>query len=467
MGMTGMDPGTTNAYDKMRLEGRFRDFAQTVAAAGRSPTVPANDTAAMDLQSEIYYALPPTPIRERRFRRSHVPGEIHVHHSLKDQKLPGEEFRYGIRGNKGSSTEKCMKAGQKFGIAEYQESVKERIYESSKKEPLGKPHIRGYDIKMLPEGFGNPSGEPEDCKKVVFPVDVPIKESDETLRLYKKSHNRVEPGERSDRGYTWPEKVFDPFFSFGVAAQHGKEGAGAKLVMNCMAEDDGNYKQTKMVQKVCEDYRNVMNPKFAQKIHYVQGANGPPMDPEWAYGIKSVTSDCTARSCIQGYYTLDEQLPDQDLGRCTKVGRRNLTTEKRAFGVPSIRTDMEAPPGRRSLAEMTNYGDECGAAAVLNPQRFDNKGVPDREFLLRRPKKELRELVEASGYCLQEAAMDFDEIWDQAIDLFEDTIDAVSLDAFLYIYTQRIDERVKTYHAQPGLSRSQTQPAMQTQPATV
>merc|ERR1719199_931107 len=224
-----MEPTTTNLYDKMKAEGRFRDYVSHIRPAGRSINVPLNDSAAMDVQPEIHYPAPETPNFDRRFRKSNVPGEITVFHSLKDQKLPGAEFRYGIRGNKGSSTEQCMKAGQKFGIAEYQESVKERIYESSKKEPLGKPHIRGYDIKMLPEGFGNPSGEPEDCKKVVFPVDVPIKESDETLRLYKKSHNRVEPGERSDRGYTWPEKVFDPFFSFGVAAQHGKEGAGAKL----------------------------------------------------------------------------------------------------------------------------------------------------------------------------------------------------------------------------------------------
>merc|ERR1719355_282375 len=118
---------------------------------------------------------------------------------------------------------------------------------------------------------------------------------------------------------------------------------------------------------------------------------------------RSITSDCTARSCILGYYALDEQLPDQDLGRCTKVGRRNMTKETRAFGVPSIRTDLEAPPGRRSVADLTNYGDECGAAALLNPQRFDNKGVPGREFLLRRPKEELQGLVEASGPSMEEA----------------------------------------------------------------
>jgi hypothetical protein len=300
---------------------------------------------------------------------------------------------------------------------------------------------------MLPEGFGNASGEPEDCKKVVFPVDMALAETEDVKQQYKTSHNRFEPGERVARGYNWPDESKDPFFRFGVAAQHGVEGQGVKLALNVMCEDDGQYKQTKMVQKVCEDYRNVVHPKFAQKVHYMQGATGPPMDPNWAYGIKSITSDCTARSCILGYYNLDEQLPDQDLGRCTKVGRRNVTTAARAFGTPSVRSDLPAPPGRRSVADLTNYGDEPGAAALLNPQRFDNKGVPDREFLLRRPKEELQQLVDAGGYSLEEASMDFEEIYEQARDLFDDGIDLVSLDAFLYIYTQRIDDRVSRTHA--------------------
>lgn len=436
-----LDPTTTNLYDKMKTEGRFRDYMPRIPPAGRSTIVPLNDSAGMDVQPEIFYQVPPTPIKERRFRRSQVPGEIHVHHSLKEQKLPGEEFRYGIRGVKGSSTEQCMKAGQKFGIEEYQQSVKERVYESNKKEPLGKPHIRGHPLKMLPEGFGNASGEPEDCKKVVFPVDMP-RDSEEHRAQYRKSHNSFDPGERVARGYTWPAETNGEHFYFGVRAAKGVEGQGMKMALNCMAEDDGQYKNTRMVQKVAEDYRNTVHPKFAVKVHHMQGATGPPMDPGHAYGIKSITSDCTARSCILGYYDLDEQLPDQDLGRCTKAGRRNLTTETRAFGVPSVRTDLEAPPGRRSVADWTNYGDEPGAAAVLNPQRFDHKGVPDREFLLRRPKEDLRSLVDAGGYCLDEAQMDFDYIWDQARDLFDDGQELVSLDAFLYIFTQRIDHSV-------------------------
>jgi hypothetical protein len=444
-----LETQTTNLYDKMKKEGRFRDYIPHIPPAGRSTVVPLNDSAAMDVQSEIYYPAPMTPVFDRRFRTSTVPGEIRVHHSLKDQKLPAEEFRYGIRGIKGTTTEQCMKAGQKFGIEEYQQSVKERKYESNIKEPLGRPYIRGHSLQMLPEGYGNPSGVPEDCKKVVFPVDQKP-DSEEIRQQYRKSHNHFGPGERVARGYNWPDESKGEYFRFGKFSDKLTEGAGARLALNCMIEDDGHFKQTKLVQKVAEDYRNTVHPKFASKTHYMQGAKGPPMDPDWAYGVKSITSDCTARSCILGYYALDEQLPDEDLGRCTKVGRRNVTREVRAFGVPSVRTDLPAPPGRRSVADTQNYGDECGAAALMNPQRFDDRGIPDRDFLLRRPQEELRSLVDACGGGMNEASMDFDEIWAQARDLFDDGVELVSLDAFLYIYSQRVDNNVSNRLAGPA-----------------
>jgi hypothetical protein len=402
----------------------------------------------MDVQPEIHYPAPETPNYDRRFRKSNVPGEITVFHSLKDQKLPGEEFRYGIRGNRGSSTEQCMKAGQKFGIEAHQMWCKEQVYESNKREPIGKAHIRGHKLKMLPEGFGNASGVPEDCKAVVFPVEQP-RDSEEVRLQYKKSHNHFDPGERIERNYNWPEASKDEFFRFGTSSDQLKDGAGSKMALNLMCEDDGSFKQTKMVQKVAEDYRNVVQPKFAAKVHHMQGPNGPPMDPDWAYGVKSITSDCTARSCILGYYSVDEQLPDQDLGRCGKPGRRNVTGEQRAFGVPSVRTDLACPPGRRSVADLTNYGTECGAAAVLNPQRFDDRGIPDREFLLRRAKEQLRSLVDACGGGMNAASLDYDEIWEQAVNLFDDGIELVSLDAFLHIYSQKVDNNISTRLAGP------------------
>jgi len=438
-----LDTGTTNLYDRMQKEGRIRDSSKHIRPCGRSTVVPLADSAARNVQPEIYYPAPPTPLHERRFRKSRIPGEINVHHSLKDQKLPHEDFPLGMRCVRGSTTEDAVKAGQKFGIEEYKMGVAERCYESNVKEPLGKPYIRGHTLKMPEAGFGKSDVIDSDSKMVIFPVDNP-KETEEQRLLYRRTHNHFNPGERINREYNWPEESKDEYFRFGAGQRaRGPEGEGVRLALSMDVEDDGLYKKTRLVQRVCEDYRNVVRAPLGTKIHQMQGASGPPFPADHAYGIKSTTSDTTARSCILGYYGLPEQLPDRDLGRCVKPGRRNVTSEVRPFGAPSIRTDVPAPaPGRKSIADTVNYGDEPGAAALLNPQRFDEKGVPDSEFLLRRPRDELESLVNAGGYSLEEAAMDFDKIWREARDLFEDDLDLVSLDAFLYIYSRQIDDSV-------------------------
>jgi hypothetical protein len=442
-----------------------------------------------------------------------------VHHGLKDQKLPGEDFRYGVRGVKGSSTEMAMKAGQRFGVNAYKNTVAEQIYESTRREPLGRPVIRGHNIKMLPEGFGNPSGEYTDGKFVIFPVSMKP-DPEEVRALYRKSHNNMLPGERINREYNMPKETTGENFRFGKANMQqssqqpcfkttlkspafagdtrldvvnssgfkvgdkilingqegnavvgfgslilengllkdvvagatveqasegmvpsmGAEGVGARFALNMAMEEDGNFKQTRFVQRVAEDYRAVQHTKVMRKVHCKQGPSGPPLPPGHRYGIKSTSSDFTARSCIKGYYKLDEQLPDQDLGCCQKPGRRNVTTETRAFGVPSVRTDVPAPPpGLKSVADLGNYGDECGAAALLGPQRFDNKGVPDSEFLVRRTREELESLVNNCHYDMGE---DFDELFEECVGMFDDGLPLVSLDAMLFVHQQQIDNQV-------------------------
>lgn len=458
-GLLGGMNMTSTLYERMKEDGRLREGLPQIPPAGVSTVVPLADSVGRDLQPDIYYPLPATPHAQRKHRVMSQPlGEVHVHYGLRDQKLPSEGFAYGVPGVTGITTESTMKAGQKFGIAAYKASVAERIYESNRKEPLGRAYVRGHDIKMLPEGFGNKSGDPEDIKKVVFPADQP-KDSEEIHQQYLKTHSNYHPGERVSRQYKWPPPTQDPFFRFGVSQSETKEGEGARMALKMDAEDDGTIKRTRMVKRVCEDFRHVEHPKFATRRHVRQGAGGPPVPVGHAFGIKSTSSDYTAESCIKGYYTLGEQLPDPDLGRSLKPGRRNVTTEERPFGVPSVRTDIPAPlPGRRSIANMRAYGDEPGCAALLNPQRFDSRGVADQDFLLRRPQEELRALVEASAETFGD--LDFDAVWGRAVALFEDGFELVSLDAFLYIYSSIIDERVRQRVAGPSLCGSASAPAL-------
>lgn len=58
-------------------------------------------------------------------------------------------------------------------------------------------------------------------------------------------------------------------------------------------------------------------------------------------------------------------------------------------------------------------------------------------FLTRRPKEELRVLV---GNV--DLPIDFENLWDRAIELFDDDLPLVSLDAFLYVHTGVIEHHV-------------------------
>ncbi|CAK0797219.1 unnamed protein product, partial [Prorocentrum cordatum] len=164
--------------------------------------------------------------------------------------------------------------------------------------------------------------------------------------MYRKSHNTVKPGEQGKRDYVYPQAVHQPNFRFGGGKADAVSGAGAKLALNMAAADDGSVARTRLAQKAAEDYRHVKHPKPFQKMHYMQGPGGPPVAQDHVFGAKSGEDTTSVEVCIKGCYSLQEQLPDQDLGRCTKLGRRNVTTETRAFGVPSVRADIPGPSSK-------------------------------------------------------------------------------------------------------------------------
>jgi hypothetical protein len=339
----------------------------------------------------------------------------------KDLKLPPEGFRYGASSAKGVSVEDTIKAGQVVGVAEYKQSVAERVYDSTKKEPLGKPYVRGHNLQMLPQGYGNPSAALVDGKSVIYPVDVPP-DSEEVRKQYRYTHGDFAPGEQANPKYAMPELTTNSNFRFGVGTGAPPQGRGAKLALNMECDEQMEHPPTRMVNLTCEA-------KMRQ-------GKAPPVPPGTRFGIKSTNSETTARSCIQGFYSLKEQLPDQDLGCCITPGRRNVTVETRAFGTPSLRTDIPAPhPDKRSVANCTAYGDQCGAASLLNPHRFDMQGVADAEFLVRRPKEDVKPLVAN----LDLPDLDFESLWQEALGLFDDDQPLVSLDALLHVLCQKAD----------------------------
>lgn len=246
------------------------------------------------------------------------------------------------------------------------------------------------------------------------------------------------------RKYEWPAPITtDSHFRFGTGGGGGggvQEGVGAKLALNYECEDDGGFPKSQVVRRTAEDYRHVNNDKLGVSRNMMQGS--APVPPGHGFGIVAIGSDVSAGECIRGWYSVEEQLPDADLGKCVKPGRRNVTTETRAFGTPSVRSDIPGPSlEKRSVADTQNYGNEVGASALLNPQRFELQGVPDKEFLLRRPKDELESILRCCGYTFGDGV--YDELWKQSVKLFEDDLELASLDAFMFIYSDVINDEVK------------------------
>ena len=80
------------------------------------------------------------------------------------------------------------------------------------------------------------------------------------------------------------------------------------------------------------------------------------------YGKSSGSKGLSAAEVIKGKYDIRDQRPDEDLGKSITPGFRNLAFSDRAFGCPSIRSDIPAlDPSKRSLADAQNYGDDVPA----------------------------------------------------------------------------------------------------------
>lgn len=131
------------------------------------------------------------------------------------------------------------------------------------------------------------------------------------------------------------------------------------------------------------------------------------------YGMGGYVDAWGSKQCIEGEYSVSEQMPDHDLGRATQIGWRNSSVETRSFGVPTVRTDIRAPgPRGRTIADNNNYGDDSSAAALINPCQYSNMGLDDEAFAEALSPETIRDIFSGSGYDLQDE--EFERIWHQA-----------------------------------------------------
>lgn len=116
------------------------------------------------------------------------------------------------------------------------------------------------------------------------------------------------------------------------------------------------FPKTVIVQKTVEDHKAVASDILGASKNLGQGQ--ADRGPDFVHGIKNITGNdpWNAARCIHGEPTSLQIQPDRDLGKSTKPNCRNVVRDEkdkyRAFGVPTIRTDVPfKDPSKKSVAD--------------------------------------------------------------------------------------------------------------------
>mmetsp|Transcript_68949 Transcript_68949/g.222859 ORF Transcript_68949/g.222859 Transcript_68949/m.222859 type:complete len:433 (-) Transcript_68949:95-1393(-) len=298
-----------------------------------------------------------------------------------------------------------------------------RVSERSR-EPLGKACSRGHQMPSAVEQDGFRFGKPTDAPRhawVQHGKDAIAPEAQEedlgAHQRYVRTHNAFCPGEQVDRQYVWPAEVSDGRYRFGRPSDVRRDGAGVRAALGGGDADgraaagwggeDGNPYQTKLGLAVAEDFRRATGYPLGRPPGGVHGQ--PPVPADFAFGAPSKAGAATAGEVIRGSYPPEAQVPDKDLGRCIREGRRNVTSENRAFGKPSGwcagRPCFEPPPRGASAAHRSD-----GAAPAVAPHPAAAKGLDGSELSRPRRYDEVQSLMESAGYQL--APGEFAGLWE-------------------------------------------------------
>ena len=384
----------------MSNAGLYVDRNPETRTAGKAFTL-ADESAVECLTFEERPATPPHVKTWRKSLREEV-GKVVVHPGLLGDAQP--EVGQGGHGKpnfKDASVSDVMAANQLSEVQQTLMDKAEAIYETSRKEPLGKPyHRQGH---VLPEvtktaefefGYRPPEVQCLTAAESMNPAD-PFDKEDSAGAIheqYIRSHNLYNTGEQTRRNYDWPEhRIKDPAnFGFGVEQPIVASGAGVGQAMNPSEEE-----QLFVDAKNLNDYKEYSGAQFGTVLKYSE-ESGYGLGAAHAHGAPSKSSDQSTALCFtteKGNETLE-----RDLGQSVTPGWRNTADggatgdALRKFGVPSVRIDLAAPKSR-SVSDFQNYGDEPPGGRIIFPSKYSTMGVTELDFQAAFDKADLKEIV--------------------------------------------------------------------------
>jgi len=311
----------------------------------------------------------------------------------------------------------------------------EALYESNRKEPLGRPASRGL---VAPKAAAMDEDFRFGVRTAV--ANAPVQSSNiqafapdqqddepEVHKRYVKSHFAFGPGEQVNRNYEWPAKVADPRFAFG------RPGAGTGVRAGNGVQDALlGYENYDTSNEVGLDTRIVSQrgESSRRSKEYPLGRCKPPLagapcPAGYTFGKPSGTERTTAADLIRGMYSQEEQRPDRDLGRCVRYGRRNYNPEGRTYGRASSRpatapgamqgeeVDQKPvfrPPSRGGVERKTAW-DAGEAGRVIKMDDAEQKYQAEFAKHTKTP-EQTRQLFADAGHPI--SRKDFIALWEKA-----------------------------------------------------
>lgn len=414
----------------------MRDRANTmprIPAAGLSGSGDGeNSKQCVSYQNDPRNHRPPSPQEIKKYRKSfqHEPGLRLVHVGSVEDKSPHPSYhRHGIRTVTGDRVLDCMQQVPDSHLQNYHTEQKEALYRSHVREPLGQSYSRGH---VFPEqaqssefSFGQPSTISESAKGLIY-YNEPL--PDKRARSQAAKNMPLMNPEREitrqiDRNYDWKGAAIDPnTHRFGKVQPVLLNGVSASL-----KHADGTSIASRRQQQV----RSFQHDRLG-KAREVRGVLRN-LGEDFVFGRVDNPDEWGVKKCITGEYSVNEQLPDEDLGLSTrKLSKIDLVPsnpDDRAYGIPSIRYDLP-PPSLRSVADPQNYGNESNLKGLLYPSRFSVDGVEHEDFIMVRPREEIRELYRKLG-------AEFDDVqFARLCELAERDFGGLSADSFRHAWNK-------------------------------
>lgn len=373
-------------------------------AAGSSSVANKSSTAICLTTEE----RPATPPELGKYRRSYFqPGERTIHHGqiddLKTQmrtraQLPSSKQAFGSTAKESEHVQDVFAHGPQDEVSAITASHGESRYRMTNC-PVGVPRPSGNTLPEQVKGgefaFGVTAKASEPAKNLLFPED---NGEDLHPEVYVKSHGSYGPGGQTKRNYDWNSTGVNPNdHVFGKT-----EAISGESAASCISQK--HRSAARVVSKAQVDY-------MTAKVRYIgkPTSYGNHTDKDRTFGLpsdpKAGNKDWGAGDCIRGDYGNDD---DEKLGKATRKGMRNITTETRAFGCPTIRDDIAAPK-TRSVSDSQNYGTDAHAKALLFPSQFNAIGVHDEDFTQQRPPSAIRKMFANIGQTFTDD--EFVRVW--------------------------------------------------------